>query len=102
MGGMNMAVYVILDIEVIDWDIFPEYQEKIGPVVEKFGGHFLAKGGEVTPLFGDWHVNRIIIAEFPSKAQLKDMIESAEYVSVKAIRDRSAKTKGILVEGLNQ
>jgi uncharacterized protein (DUF1330 family) len=97
---MNMAVYVILDIEVIDWDLFPEYRDKVGPVVEKFGGRFLTKGGEVTPLFGDWDVNRIIIAEFPSKAQMKICVESDEYLALKAIRDKSANTRGILVDGV--
>ncbi len=99
---MKMAVYVILDIEVTDWDIFPEYRDKVGKVIEKYGGRFLAKGAEVVPLFGDWNLNRIAIAEFPSKKHVKDCIGSSEYESVKAIRDKSAKTRGILVEGVEK
>jgi len=95
-----MTVYVILDIEVTDWDIFPEYRDKVGPVVEKYGGRFLTKGGEVTPLYGDWDVNRIVITEFPSKKHIKDYVESPDYESVKVIRDKSTKTRGILVEGI--
>jgi len=30
-----MTVYVILDIEVTNWDLFPEYQEKVGTAVQQ-------------------------------------------------------------------
>jgi len=94
-----MSVFVILDINVTDWDIFPEYRDSVKPVVEKYGGRYLAKGGEVTTLFGHWDINRIVIVEFPTKQHLQDCIASPEYIAAKAIRDRSAQTRAIVVEG---
>lgn len=95
----NCTVYVILDIEVTNWEIFPEYQKKVGAAVQQYGGRFISKGGDVTPLFGNWPVNRIVVVEFQSKEQVKACIESPEYLSAKVIRDKSAKTKGIMIEG---
>ena len=93
-----MTVYVILDIEITDIDIFPEYRDKVGAVVRKFGARFIVKGGKTIPLFGDWDAHRITIVEFPSLEHMYKCIESPEYLAVKAIRDKSAITSGILVE----
>jgi len=43
-----MAVYVIIDIKVQDQDMYARYIERVHPIVEKFNGRYLARGGNAT------------------------------------------------------
>ena len=42
-----MAVYSISNITVKDWDTYREYMEKVPPVIEKYGGKYLVRGGDI-------------------------------------------------------
>ena len=47
-----MAGYLILNIEVKDPAKFEEYRRKAAPLIEKFGGRYLIRGGDVRRLEG--------------------------------------------------
>jgi len=68
--------------------------------VAAYGGRYLARGGAVEPLEGGWAPKRMVILEFPSMAQAKAWYASAEYRDLKALRQRTATTKAVLLEGL--
>ena len=40
-----MAAYLIADIEVTDPAGFEEYRQLVGPLVDKFGGRYIVRGG---------------------------------------------------------
>jgi uncharacterized protein (DUF1330 family) len=44
---------------------FQTYAERVGEVVESFGGRFLARANEVTPIAGDLVPDRVVITEYP-------------------------------------
>lgn len=94
-----MSVYMIIEVEVVDEDIYAEYMEKVPATVEKYGGRYIVRGGAVTPLTGGWHPERIIVLEFPSTEQMQRWNFSPEYLELAPLRIRSAKTKAIAVEG---
>jgi uncharacterized protein (DUF1330 family) len=94
-----MPVYLILDIAVIDPEVYGEYVERVPAVVEQYGGRYLVRGGDVVPLFGDWQPERIIVVEFDSTDQLQEFYGSPEYQALDPLRERSTVSRAILVEG---
>ena len=49
-----MAAYLIADIEVTDPAGFEEYRQLVGPLVDKFGGRYIVRGGPSETVEGDW------------------------------------------------
>lgn len=95
-----MAVYSISDITVKDPEAYKEYMERAAPLVEKFGGRYLVRGGKVTPGEGGWHPNRVVILEFPDEESMMAFRASPEYAPVGEIRHTAADTKSFRVEGV--
>ena len=58
-----MAAYVIADIEVTDPAAFEEYRQKVAPLIAKYGGKYLVRGGVSETLEGDWAPNRLVVLE---------------------------------------
>lgn len=40
-----MPAYMIVDLEITDPQHFREYQQRVGPTRESYGGKFLVRGG---------------------------------------------------------
>jgi uncharacterized protein (DUF1330 family) len=68
--------------------------------VAAYGGRFLARGGAVESLEGGWSPQRLVILEFPSVAQAHAWIDSPEYARARALRQRSATSNMLVVEGV--
>ena len=94
-----MAVYMILDIEVIDAEDYASYVEQAPATVEQYGGRYLVRGGELTSLEGGWAPQRVVVIEFPSREQFETWLSSPEYSAISPIRQRSTMSKAIVVEG---
>jgi len=97
-----MTAYVIADIVVKDPERFARYKEMVPPTIEKFGGRYLARGGETEVLEGDWQVNRLVILEFESVARAKEWLESDEYAEARKLRRDTTDSKLVVVEGLER
>lgn len=95
-----MAAYVIVDVKITDPEIYEEYKKHTPAAVEAYGGKFLARGGRVVSLEGDWDPERIVVLEFPSVERAQQWWESDLYTVAKEIRQRSATTRMIIVEGV--
>jgi uncharacterized protein (DUF1330 family) len=95
-----MPAYLIADVEVLDAAGYEEYRQKAPATIAAYGGRYLARGGATEVLDGAWTPKRCVVLEFPSMAQLKTWWNSPEYVPVRAIRERTAKSSMIATEGL--
>jgi len=95
-----MSVYLIVDITVTDPEPYAEYVARARPILERYGGRYLVRGGPVTPLSGDWHPKRIVLIEFPEIGELRRCFGSAEYREIAPLRERSTSSRSIVVEGL--
>jgi uncharacterized protein (DUF1330 family) len=95
-----MPAHVILDITVKDPDLFEEYKLLAPSTIAAFGGKYLARGGKVEALEGDWTPNRIVILEFESSAIAKTWLDSPEYREARAMRHQAATSHTIVVEGV--
>lgn len=94
-----MAVYAIIEISINNQDMYEEYVKRVKPIIEKHQGRYLVRGGNITPLFGNWHPERIVVIEFPSHENVKECFNSDEYKKVAGYRENSTTTKSIIVEG---
>jgi uncharacterized protein (DUF1330 family) len=70
------------------------------PVVAAFGGKYLARGGKVETLEGDWIAKRLVILEFETAARAKEWLNSKEYSAARALRHKTAQSNMIVVEGV--
>ncbi|MDT7603887.1 MAG: hypothetical protein QOF61_1884 [Acidobacteriota bacterium] len=95
-----MSAYVVTEIEVLDEERYETYKQLVPPSIAAYGGRFLVRGGRVETLEGAWSPKRFVIVEFPSATRAKAWWDSAEYAEAKALRQASARTEMIVVEGL--
>ncbi len=95
-----MPGYVIADVEVFDPAVFEEYRAGVSGTIAAYGGRYLVRGGATETKEGDWSPNRLIVLEFPSLARAREWFDSAEYRPLIALRQRSARTKIVIADGM--
>jgi len=95
-----MPVYLVVESRVRDPAAYAQYIEKVGPIVEQYGGRYLVRGGKVTSVGGGWAPERMIILEFPSDENVRRWLSSPEYREIAPLREQGADTRAVLVEGV--
>lgn len=95
-----MVAYVINDMVVTDPALLEDYKKLSPATVAQYGGRFLARGGRVEPIEGDWSPVRIVIIEFPSVEQAQAWVDSPEYEPARRLRQSAATSRLIVVEGV--
>ena len=96
-----MPAYIVVEVEVEDPVRYEDYKKMVPPSLAAYGGRFLVRGGKVENLEGDWEPKRLVITEFPSVEQAKAWWNSDEYAEAKALRQATAKSQMIVVEGFD-
>ena|SRR5205085_840957 len=98
-----MAAYVIVNIAAIRNDKkYTEYRQGVTETIRAAGGEYLVRGGHVEVLEGGWQPNRVVVVRFPSAQAAKSWWNSAAYAELKQMRQDSAVSEMILVEGIAQ
>ena len=95
-----MPAYVVVNIEVHDPKRYEEYKALAPASIAAHGGRYLARGGPAEALEGDYRPRRFVILEFPTAERARTWWACEEYARAKALRQASATTDMILVEGL--
>jgi len=94
-----MPAYVIADTHITDQKTYEEYKRRVAPLIAKFGGRFLVRGGKHTVLEGTWRPHRLVVIEFPTMEALDTWYHSPEYAPVLALRQPAATVQLVAVEG---
>ena len=94
-----MSVYMIAEIRPLDRQVYSQYVAGVRTLVERHGGRYLARGGRVTPLFGDWNPERVLLIEFDSLESVQGWLQSPEYRQLAPLREKSTISRAIVVEG---
>lgn len=94
-----MAAYVIVQVEVTNWDKFKEYLKESPRVIAQYGGRYIARGGETVILEGQGQANRVVLIEFPSLKRAKEWYYSKEYQQIKILRAGAATGTLVAIEG---
>jgi uncharacterized protein (DUF1330 family) len=95
-----MAAYLIVEVAVEDPEVYDEYRSLVPASLAAYQGSFLVRGGAVEPLEGDWDPERIVVIRFENAQQAKRWWSSDEYRDAKALRQRAARTRMIVVDGV--
>ena len=95
-----MPAYVVVEIEVLDAERYETYKQMVPPSLAAYGGRFVVRGGTAETLEGEWSPKRLVIVEFPSVERAKAWWGSPEYAEAKALRQATARTQMVVVEGV--
>lgn len=95
-----MAGYFLVDIIWDDDAGRQEYVEHIGDTLVPFGGEFVTRGPEYTPVEGNWKFDgRLVVLRFPTAEGAMAWYNSETYAPLLALRTRAAHTKIVFFEG---
>lgn len=95
-----MSAYVIANVTVKDPVRYEDYRRLVGPTIEKYGGRFIARGGSIEVLEGDWQPTRLVVVEFPSAAAAREWWNSPAYSEAKRIRQATSEGTLLILEGV--
>ena len=95
-----MAAYVLAQLDVHDPEGFERYRDKVAPLVAAFGGRYIVRGGEITPLEGELSAPRLVVIEFDDREAAKRWYFSDDYQEILPLRLNSAKGNAVIVDGV--
>jgi len=96
-----MPAYCLFDnLEVLDPVALEAYKRAVAPIVEKHGGRYVALGGPVRVLEGDWRPGFPVMIEFADLAAAMAWYESADYAPFKAMRLAATRSSAVAIAGL--
>ena len=97
-----MPAYLIARVEVTDWNKYRRYTKATPAAIERFGGKFIVRGGEMVTLEGPPETRRVVIIEFPSLDRAKAFYHSPEYSDVRKLREGAATGQFFAIDGYSQ
>lgn len=95
-----MTAYILVEVEVTDPIPYEGYKVLAAQTVAQYGGKYIVHGGRVETLEGEWPLNRFVILEFPTAERAMAWLNSPEYAPARAMRHCYARSRMILVEGV--
>ena len=95
-----MPAYAVIDVRTTDPAKADRYRELSTPSVLRHGGTFLARGGALDVLEGDWSPERIVVIEFETAAAARAWFESDDYREARAVREGAGTWNMVVVEGV--
>jgi uncharacterized protein (DUF1330 family) len=96
-----MPAYVIVETDIHDPEQYEQYKAASPAAVAGGGGRFVARGGELAVLEGDWSPSRLVILEFPDLETAKAWYVSEGYQQAKALREGAAQLNMVAVQGVD-
>ena len=94
-----MPAYIVVQIAIDDPVTYQRYKDLAPPSIAAYGGRYVVRGGHSEVLEGSWQPPRLVVLEFPTVAQARRWWSSPEYAPAKALRQKSAHTEMLLIEG---
>lgn len=95
-----MPAYVISDVTFRDAQALEAYRSHAAASIARHGGRYLARGGAVEILEGNWRPSPLIIVEFPDMERARAWYRSLDYAEALRFRDAALSRDLILVEGV--
>lgn len=95
-----MAGYMIVRVNVTDWEKYRQYMDATPGILNKYGGRFIVRGGRTTTLEGPEEHSRVVVVEFPSYEEAVKFYHSPEYSAAKRLREGAARAQFLAVEGV--
>jgi uncharacterized protein (DUF1330 family) len=97
----KMAAYIIVDGEVTDSEKMEIYKSQAKPLVESFGGEYLARGGPMSVKENQrWTPHRLVLLKFPSMEQAEFFYNSPAYQALLPISREASRRTLVIFEGV--
>jgi uncharacterized protein (DUF1330 family) len=94
--------YIVTEVDITgDAAVFQrDYAAHAQSTIAPFGGRYLVRGGRNVGIEGEPPKPRIVISVFDSFEQAQAWRDSPAYVKIAAVREREAKSRQYIVEGV--
>ena len=93
--------YVVGELDVTDAAAYQQYAAKSSAIVAAHGGDYLIRAGKVTALEGE-PPKRFVVIQYESVEKALEWYNSPEYAAIRPIRQKAAKSRVFIVEGMTQ
>jgi len=78
-----VSAYLIVDTQIENEEVYEEYKALAKPIAEKYGGAYLARGGELDV----------------RETDLRAFVDSEEYAPIKPLRRNNAQCTLFILDG---
>ena len=82
-----MPAYVIVETDVRDPARYERYEAAASASIAAAGGRYLARGGALAVLEGDWHPERLVVLEFDDLEAAKRWYDSPGNAEARQLRE---------------
>ena len=90
--------YVVVTIKrVKDLAAFREYAARVAPIIERFGGKYVAVDKVPDVRAGEWPFVRTVIVAYPNHDAARSWYDSQEYREIIPIRQRAIEANIVMV-----
>ena len=96
-------VYLISEIDVLNQEAYlKDYAPKVRATITAAGGKYLAAGGKTSRIEGEPPRSRVAVTVWESAEQIHAWRKSAAFKELQPMREKLAKFRSFIVEGLPQ
>tara|TARA_B110000014_G_C19498923_1_gene269598 strand:+ start:67 stop:354 length:288 start_codon:yes stop_codon:yes gene_type:complete len=95
-----MSAYIVVQINIKNKEPYKEYLRQVTPIVEKYKGEYIIRGGNYKTMLGNWDYERTVVIKFPTYDMATKFYNSQEYFPVKKIREDNSDGNLIIIEGI--
>lgn len=94
-----MPAYVVVEAEVLNGDVVPEYRRLAERSIAQYGGRYLLQGSQPMALEGRWVPGRrLTMLEFPDARRAEQWYASAEYEAARSVREGAIEMRLLVAE----
>lgn len=94
-----MSAYLIAIVKVKDDSWIPDYAAKVHEIVEKHGGRYLSRSGNITVLEGSPpEADAVALLQFPSMQAVQDFANDPEYAPFASARQAGTDSHFIVID----
>ena len=93
-----MAVYIVSKVSVHDAEKMAAYVEAAPETVEKYGGRYVIRTGNIQQVEGEQDCNRAVILEFPDREAALAWYNSDDYRPLRDDRWAASDASIVLLE----
>ncbi|HEY1277827.1 MAG TPA: DUF1330 domain-containing protein [Thermoleophilaceae bacterium] len=95
-----MPAYLIVETDVQDPEAYERYRVEASASVAAAGGRYLARGGALVVLEGEWRPDRLVVLEFDDLEAARRWYDSPGYREARRLREGAARMSMVAVEGV--
>ena len=95
-----MTAYIVARVDVDDPTLLKDYMAASPPIIAKYRGKFIARGGPAVTFEGPAESRRIVIIEFPNLSDAEAFYNSPDYSEARKLREGVAIAEFIAIESI--